>query len=332
MSPGAESPCAIGPGSNVPSSSTSLHRAPRRSALATAVRVEDRRARKRLKRQRTVHDRRSHPGQPATAGPRNCPTQIGRTNLSRTSARWCRIHLQGPAIGHQLPVATGSFLAARLIEVAAQATKQPHAGPQNGAPQREAHTGRQHSEQLRRDARLETVRGHHLWSLACKPSAGSPSGRRMAPLSTTSATARNRPRCTPGATRRNHLRPGRRRCRRRPAAVRQRRVRAFFERGILAHGSLACTAATAATTNLWRSAANDAGFARRAELGALAQAAAHRADHVIPHVPVRQWVRSLPIPCACCWPHSPSWWRRCCRWRVITRHLLGQPGSSLRTP
>ena len=57
-----------------------------------------------------------------------------------------------------------------------------------------AHTCRQNSERLRRGARLETVRGHRLGSLSCKPS-GSPSGRRMAPRSTTSATARSRLRC-----------------------------------------------------------------------------------------------------------------------------------------
>jgi hypothetical protein len=28
----------------------------------------------------------------------------------------------------------------------------------------------------------------------------------------------------------------------------------------------------------------------------MAQTAAHRVDHVIPNVPVRQWVLSLPIP------------------------------------
>ena len=49
---------------------------------------------------------------------------------------------------------------------------------------------------LRRGARLETVWAHHFGSHACKPSAGSPSGRRMAPRSTTSAPDRSRPRCT----------------------------------------------------------------------------------------------------------------------------------------
>ena len=40
----------------------------------------------------------------------------------------------------------------------------------------------------------------------------------------------------------------------------------------------------------------------------MAQTAAHLVDHVIPQVPVRQWVLSLPIPLRLArWPHSPSW-------------------------
>ena len=38
-------------------------------------------------------------------------------------------------------------------------------------------------------------------------------------------------------------------------------------------------------------AADAVAWARR-----MAQTAAHLVDHVIPHVPVRQWVLSLPIP------------------------------------
>jgi hypothetical protein len=39
---------------------------------------------------------------------------------------------------------------------------------------------------------------------------------------------------------------------------------------------------------------------------AIATPAAHLVDHVIPHVPMRQWVLSLPSRCACCWPHDRS--------------------------
>ena len=65
-------------------------------------------------------------------------------------------------------------------------------------PQQWAHTGRRHTGRLRRSVRLETVRGHNLGSLACKPSADGPilrSGRRTAPRSTTGATDRSRPCC-----------------------------------------------------------------------------------------------------------------------------------------
>ena len=108
------------------------------------------------------------------------------------------------------------------------------------SPQR-AHIGRRHQGRLRRRARLETVRAHQFGSLACKPSAGSPSGRRMAPRSTASATARNRPRCTDWCS-----------STQRPSSPRPKTL--------------------------------------------LAQTAAHLMHHVIPHVPVRQWVLSLPIP------------------------------------
>lgn len=53
---------------------------------------------------------------------------------------------------------------------------------------------------LRRGARLETVRARHFGSPSCKPTAGCPSGRRMAPRSTTNATAPSRPRCTAWCT------------------------------------------------------------------------------------------------------------------------------------
>lgn len=49
---------------------------------------------------------------------------------------------------------------------------------------------------LRCRAQLETVQGHHLASLACKPWADSPGGRQTAPRSTTSVTAPSRPPCT----------------------------------------------------------------------------------------------------------------------------------------
>jgi len=39
----------------------------------------------------------------------------------------------------------------------------------------------------------------------------------------------------------------------------------------------------------------------------MAQTAAHLVDLVIPHVPVLQWVLSLPIPLRLLLPRSPNW-------------------------
>ena len=60
----------------------------------------------------------------------------------------------------------------------------------------------------------------------------------------------------------------------------------------------------------------------------MAQTEAHLVDHVIPHVPVRQWVLSLPIPQRLLLAAQPKLVTpvlqvvHC----VITRHLLGQAG------
>jgi len=51
-------------------------------------------------------------------------------------------------------------------------------------------------------------------------------------------------------------------------------------------------------------------------------------DHVIPHVPVRQWVLSLPIPLRLLLAAQPKLVTPLLQvvHRVITRHLLGQAG------
>ena len=58
----------------------------------------------------------------------------------------------------------------------------------------------------------------------------------------------------------------------------------------------------------------------------MAQTAAHLVDHVIPHVPVRQWVLSLPIPLRLLLAAQPKLVKPVLQvvHRVITRHLLGQ--------
>lgn len=87
------------------------------------------------------------------------------------------------------------------------------AGQANGmhpkvVPKRRVHVGWQPSRQLRRRARHETVRAHPIGSPSCTPTDGSHAqgrGRSTPPRSTSSTTAPNRPRCTPGATTRGQL-------------------------------------------------------------------------------------------------------------------------------
>ena len=54
----------------------------------------------------------------------------------------------------------------------------------------------------------------------------------------------------------------------------------------------------------------------------MAQTAAHLVDHVIPHVPVRQWVLSLPIPLRLLLAAQPKLMTPVLQvvHRVITRH------------
>src|SRR5574337_1996245 len=56
----------------------------------------------------------------------------------------------------------------------------------------------------------------------------------------------------------------------------------------------------------------------------MSQTAAHLVDHVIPHVPVRQWVLSLPIPLRVLLAAQPELVTPVLQvvQRVITRHLL----------
>ena len=60
----------------------------------------------------------------------------------------------------------------------------------------------------------------------------------------------------------------------------------------------------------------------------MAQTAAHLLDHVIPHMPVRQWVLSLPIPLRLLLAAPPKLVTPVLQvvHRVITRYLLGQAG------
>ena len=99
--------------------------------------------------------------------------------------------------------------------------------PPNEAPQQWAPIGWRHSERLRRGVRLETVRAHHFGSPSCKPSAGSPSGRRTGrpgPLRASPPGADHA--VPPGAAARGQLhRPHRGQHRRRTTPLHQERVR-----------------------------------------------------------------------------------------------------------
>ena len=60
----------------------------------------------------------------------------------------------------------------------------------------------------------------------------------------------------------------------------------------------------------------------------MSQTAAHLVDHVIPHVPVRQWVLSLPIPLRVLLAAQPELVTPVLQvvQRVIARHLLQAAG------
>ncbi|SER45158.1 MULTISPECIES: transposase [Pseudomonas] len=60
----------------------------------------------------------------------------------------------------------------------------------------------------------------------------------------------------------------------------------------------------------------------------MSQIAAHLVDHVIPHVPVRQWVLSLPIPPRVLLAAQPELVTPVLQvvQRVLTRHLLDAAG------
>ena len=60
----------------------------------------------------------------------------------------------------------------------------------------------------------------------------------------------------------------------------------------------------------------------------MSQTAAHLVDHVIPHVPVRQWVLSLPIPLRVLLAAQPELVTPVLQvvQRVVTRYLLDHAG------
>ena len=71
---------------------------------------------------------------------------------------------------------------------------------------------------------------------------------------------------------------------------------AFLECGILAHGFVRLRCGECGHDKLLALSCKRRGFCPSCGARRMSQTAAHLVDHVIPHVPVRQWVLSLPIP------------------------------------
>jgi uncharacterized protein (DUF983 family) len=103
---------------------------------------------------------------------------------------------------------------------------------------------------------------------------------------------------------------------------------AFLECGILAHGFLRLRCGECGHDKLVAFSCKRRGICPSCGARRMAQTAAHLVDHVIPHVPVRQWVLSLPIPLRLLLAAQPKLVTPVLQvvHRVITRHLLGQAG------
>jgi hypothetical protein len=103
---------------------------------------------------------------------------------------------------------------------------------------------------------------------------------------------------------------------------------AFLECGILAHGFLRLRCGDCGHDKLVAFSCKRRGFCPSCGARRMAQTAAHLVDHVIPHVPVRQWVLSLPFQLRLLLAAQPKLVTLVLHvaHRVITRHLLGQAG------
>ena len=103
---------------------------------------------------------------------------------------------------------------------------------------------------------------------------------------------------------------------------------AFLECGILAHAFLRLHCGDCGHDKLVAFSCKRRGFCPSCGARRMAQTAAHLVDHVIPLVPVRQWVLSLPIPLRLLLAAKPKLATPVLQvmHRMITRHLLGQAG------
>jgi uncharacterized protein (DUF983 family) len=99
---------------------------------------------------------------------------------------------------------------------------------------------------------------------------------------------------------------------------------AFLECGILAHGFLRLRCGECGHDKLLAFSCKRRGFCPSCGARRMSQTAAHLVDHVIPHVPVRQWVLSLPIPLRVLLAAQPELLTPVLQvvQRVVTRHLM----------
>jgi uncharacterized protein (DUF983 family) len=103
---------------------------------------------------------------------------------------------------------------------------------------------------------------------------------------------------------------------------------AFLECGILAHGFLRLRCGQCGHDKLLAFSCKRRGFCPSCGARRMSQTAAHLVDHVIPHVPVRQWVLSLPIPLRVLLAAQPELVTPVLQvvQRGITRHLRADAG------
>ena len=103
---------------------------------------------------------------------------------------------------------------------------------------------------------------------------------------------------------------------------------AFLECGILAHGFLRLRCGECGHEKLVAFSCKRRGFCPSCGARRMAETAAHLVDHVIPRVPVRQWVVSFPIPLRILFAAHPQLLTPVLQiiHRVITRFLIKQAG------
>ena len=99
---------------------------------------------------------------------------------------------------------------------------------------------------------------------------------------------------------------------------------AFLECGILAHGFLRLRCGECGHDKLLAFSCKRRGFCPSCGARRMSRTAAHLADHVIPHVPVRQWAGSLPTPLRLLLSAQPELVTPVLQvlQRVVARHLL----------